>query len=132
MKTIWKYVITFGVACVICVLALWARGLFGGVQGVAEIMRCLSDGFFISGFAVGGYGLLVVCSNGGAFDILAYGMICFFGLFRKDVRNRKAKTFYEYRKAKSEKRHSFAYLLIVGLAFILIAVLFVVLFYVYS
>ncbi len=131
MKTVWKYLITFAVAAVICVLALWARGLFSAA-GTAEIMRCLSDGFFIAGFAVGGYGLLVVCSNGGAFDILAYGMICFFSLFRKDVKNRKAKTFYEYRKAKSEKRHSFAYLLIVGLAFVLIAVLFVVLFYVYS
>lgn len=131
MKTVCKYLITFAVASVICVLALWARGLFSASSAV-EIMRCLSDGFFIAGFLVGGYGLLVVCSNGGAFDILAYGLICFFNLFRKNVSDRKAKTFYEYRKAKSEKRHSFLYLLVVGLAFILAAVLFVVLFYVYS
>ncbi|MDE5831141.1 MAG: DUF3899 domain-containing protein [Clostridia bacterium] len=51
-----------------------------------------------------------------------------FDLFRKDAKNKKYKDYYEYREAKKEKKRSMAFLLIVGLAFIVMAVIFLIIY----
>lgn len=127
MKKGLPYIITFAVASVLSVLVFWVRGLFTATE-VQQIYRYLSDGFFISGIIISGYGLLVICSNGGTFDILGYAFVCFIGLFQRDVTKRKSRTFYQYRLAKSEKKRSFAYLLLVGIFFLVLAVVFVILY----
>ena len=88
-------------------------------------MHILTDATFVSGIVMFGIGLLVVASNGGAFEMFVYGMRRFISLFQKDVNKIKFKTFYDYHVYKSnEPKQSFAYLLIVGGAFIALSGLF--------
>ena len=85
--------------------------------------------FFASGVIIACVGLLVVATEGGAFDMLAYAVVLIFDGLRKDVTKRKYKDFYEYKQAKKEKKRSFAYLLIVGLIFIVISLVFLIPYY---
>lgn len=134
-----KYLITVGVLAVIAVLVAWARGAFGPISQteLAELkitelqcrMRQWSDAFFVSGVLGLGFGLIIVASNGGAFDMIAYGFRALFSVFKKDPVDRKYATFYDYRKAREKKKRSFWYLVIVGGAFVLVSVAFTLAFY---
>lgn len=115
-----------GVAIVvisICAKQIWAQ------PSTVEVMRILSDSCFLSGILLAGLGLLIVASNGGAFDMLAYAVRVFFLRFKRDINKRKYKDFYEYREEKKGEKRSMAFLLIVGLVFIALAILFLVLYY---
>ena len=114
-----KYVITFAVLAVFTVLVAWVRGAFISASQ-KELLGKLSDAFFVPGILAVCFGLLIVASNGGTFDMLAYGVRTLFRLFRKDPKDRKYGGFYEYRKARQEKKRTFWYLVIVGGVFTLI------------
>ena len=127
MKTIWKTLITAGVASVIAFLVMVARNIFN-VTAIHEIMKALCDGFFVSGILFVCFGLLVVASNGGTFDMIKYGVSSLFALFMKDLTKRKYRTFYDYRKAMQENQRSFGYLVVVGVVFVAISVVFLLLY----
>lgn len=127
-KKILPYLITavLGIAItviIICVNHIWER------ESAQGVMQILSDAFLIPGVIIGGVGLLVFASNGGAYDMLGYAMLMFFNLFRRDVNKRKYKDFYEYRQSKKDRKHGFAFMLIVGVVFIAVAVVFLILYY---
>ena len=92
-------------------------------------MHILCDAFFVPGVVILGFGLLVIASNGGTFDMLVFGTKKFINLFRKDVSKRMHETFYDYRTAKSENKGEFLYLIIIGLIFIVISMIFLALYY---
>ena len=92
-------------------------------------MHILCDSFFVPGVVLLGFGLLVVASNGGTFDMLIYGTKKFFNMFRKNPSARLQETFYDYRTAKSENKMSFLHLIVVGLVFIAISIIFLLLWY---
>ena len=108
---------------VICVKQIW------NAENAKVVMQVLSDGCFVPGVLLAGVGLIIFASNGGAFDMLAYAVIRFFDLFRRDVRNKKYKDYYEYREAKKEKKRSMGFMLIVGAIFIALAVIFLIVYY---
>lgn len=93
------------------------------------VMQILSDACFVPGVLLAGVGLIIFASNGGAFDMLAYAVIRFFDLFKRDVRNKKYKDFYEYREAKKDKKRGMAFMLIVGAVFIVLASIFLIVYY---
>ena len=103
---------------IICTKKIW------NVKETFEVMRILSDACFVPGVVLAGFGIIIFASNGGAFDMLAYSVLRIFDLFKKDARNSKYKDFYEYHEAKKGRKRSNAYLLIVGIAFIFLAVIF--------
>lgn len=76
-----------------------------------------------------GVGLIVVASRGGAFDMLGYAIRMMINVFKRDVKDRKYKDFYEYRQAKKEKKRSIAYLLVVGCVMVIIAAFFLIAYY---
>lgn len=123
VKNIWwlKYLITFGVLAVFTVLVGWVQGGFVE-KNVNLLLAHWGDAFGIPGALAICFGLLIVATNGGTFDMLAYGMRRFFGLFRKNPIDRKYDNFYEYRKSRREKNRSFWYLIIVGGVYLLIGV----------
>ncbi len=108
---------------IICTKTIW------NAQGAKEIMQILSDAFFVPGVLLAGVGLIIFASNGGAFDMLSYAVIRIFDLFRKDAKNKKYKDYYEYREAKKEKKRNMGFLLIVGIVFIVLAVIFLIIYY---
>lgn len=128
MKKALPYLITTAVGGIITIAIVFSKGIVSQTD-VTVVMQILSDAFFVPGIILSGVGLLVFASNGGVFDMLAYATIMFFSLFKKNPRNRKYKDFYEYRQAKKEKKRGFAFMLIVGLAFIAVSVIFVICYY---
>lgn len=54
-----------------------------------------------------------------------------FWLFKKNPADRKYKDFYEYREAMKEKKRSYGYMVIVGLAYIAVSLIFLALYYNY-
>lgn len=108
---------------IICVNKIWDQ------SNTKSVMQVLSDAAFVPGVILAGFGLIVFASNGGVFDMLSYGFIRFFDLFKKDCRNNKYKDYYEYSQSKKDRKRGMAFLLIVGLAFIMLSVVFFIVYY---
>ena len=111
-----------------------SRGVYGPKQGVPRILDMLDvhqikASFFVPGVIIACFGALVLVSNGGAFDIFAYGAHIFFSLFKRDVTARKYRTFYDYRQSRAEKKRSVAFMLVVGLAMVAVAAVFLIAYY---
>ena len=123
VKSKWwpKYLITAGVLAVFVVLVAWARGAFTETDP-KELLVKWCDAFSVPGILALCFGLLIVASNGGTFDMLAYGFKSIFRLLKKDPVDRKYGGFYEYRKARQQQKRSFWYLFIVGAVYMLVAV----------
>lgn len=129
MKKVLQYLMSI-LICVVVVLAIMGiKGSF--VKSGKGLVYDLCDAFAVSGMVMLGSGLLVFVTNGGTFDMLAFGIRKLFDLFKKDLTKVKYRTFYDYRKSQQEKKRSFWYLIIVGGGFLLVSVIFLVVYYKY-
>ena len=128
MKKALPYVITSAIGLGVTLIIILAKGIYSQTETTA-VMQILCDAFFVPGIILAGVGLIVWASNGGAFDMLGYGVRLFFDMFRKDVTKRKYKDFYEYRQAKKQSGRKVGFMLIVGLVFIAISCIFLILYY---
>lgn len=128
LKKALPYIISAVIGIVIFIVIICAKGIWK-YDEEREVLRILSDAFFVPGVCLAGMGLLIFASNGGAFDMLSYAVIRFFDLFKRDVRNKKYKDFYEYREAKKDKKRGMAFMLIVGLVFIALAAIMLIAYY---
>ena len=124
MKTIYKYLITGGIGLLIAFAVAVSKNIFFANE-LVDVIEILIDSFFVPGILLFCFGLLVLATNGGTFDMLTYGMARFISLFRKDHNDVKFKTFHEYTLAKHEENRPFGYLVIVGLIFIIISIIFI-------
>lgn len=123
-KTILEYSISVGVCLILAFLICVIGGIFSYTEKF-RIYGLLCDGFFISGIFAFSVGILIFVHNNGIFDMLIYGMMRFISLFKKNPKQNKYETFYDYSVAKAERpKAEYAFLLIVGGAFILISLLF--------
>jgi hypothetical protein len=130
MKKRIQYLITFGVGLAFVIIIILSKSIFK-VDDLKTVYQILTDAFFSVGVLIFGFGLLVFASNGGTFDMLNYGIRKLVDLFRKDLYKVKDKTFYDYRVSKQEKKSEFLYLIVFGLFFIIISLLFLWLYYQY-
>lgn len=129
MKRVWKYVTAAGIGGIIFLVAAISRGAFGFAE-TKEVVRVLSDSAFLSGVLLTGAGLLLFCADGGLFDMFAYGAVLLVCTFKRNVRDRKYRDFYEYREAKKENRKGgFGFLLLTGIFFLALATIFLALYY---
>lgn len=128
LKKALPYIISAAVGTLIFIIIILAKKIWTADE-THVVMQILSDASLVPGILLAGVGLIIFASNGGAFDMLAYAVIRFFDLFRRDVKNKKYKDFYEYREAKKDKKRGMAFMLIVGAVFILIAVIFLIVYY---
>lgn len=122
------YVVSAVVGMVVFTIIVCTKKIWNYDDG-KQVLRILSDAFFVPGVILAGVGLLIFASNGGAFDMLSYAFIRFCDLFRRDVRNKKYKDFYEYREAKKDKKRGMAFMLIVGVIFIALAGIMLIAYY---
>lgn len=111
------FTVLFGV--IVTFLLLWSKGIFSPVE-TKMLLQYWIDSLFVSGVIILCAGLIIVVSDGGAFDFLVYGVYRFFSIFRSKPNDVKYKTYYDYSVARAEKeKHSFLYLVIVGSIFII-------------
>jgi hypothetical protein len=130
MKTLKRILITLVIGLVFVFMVAASKEVFKETEAKV-IFHILSDSFFAVGVVITGFGLLVVASNGGAFDMLSYGVSTFFSFFRRS-KARKYADFYEYRVAKEKNKHNFGFLLIAGSIIIVIALIMYVFYNKYS
>lgn len=127
MKKALKYLITAAVGLAIATIVIFTKDIFGQTNA-HDVMHILCDAFFVSGVCLSCAGLIVFASNGGAFDMLVYGVQILFymfaDIFSGGTIKRKHKDFYEYKKSKEGRKHSMSFILIVGLIFIAISLIF--------
>lgn len=127
MKKKLSYIITTVFCAVIAVLLLWSRGTFTQTN-VQTVYKDLCDALFVPGIIVLGLGVLVFASNGGAFRMLAFSMIKLVDLFRRDLTKVKYRTFYDYKEATKDNKNDFWFMIIVGAAFVVASVVFLILY----
>lgn len=122
-RKVLEYSITTAICSALAFLLAVLFGLFK-YQEAFRIYAAICDGLFISGVLCLSVGGLIFVHNNGFFDILFYGMFRFVTLFMKK-RKHNYETFYDYRVARAEKpKAEFLYLLVVGLAFVLVSLIF--------
>lgn len=120
------YLILIGIALLVTVLVAVSEGLFSSLT-LLEVLRSLSDGFFLGAATVGGIGLLQWCRNEGAFDGISYSVSSFLHYTFGKSRERK-ENYAEYVERKHAKAKSIKEFLIVGLGFLLVAIALIVAF----
>lgn len=128
MKKLSSYIIPLIVSFALCFLILIVKDIFNQ-DTTKEIMHILADAFFVPGVVMICTGLLVFTSNEGTFDMLAYGVTKLIDLFRSDATRNKHKSFYDYSVAKHEEKSRFGHLLIIGLAFLGLSIIFTLVYY---
>ena len=120
MKNSKKFWISLCICSVCTFLTAWLMGVFGQTDA-ESVFRILSDSFLVVGMVAICIALHLFASNEGTFDMIAYGLQTFWGVFRKDM-SRKYDTFYDYRVARQEKKAPFLFLLACGGIFLLVSV----------
>ena len=126
MKTkLLQYGITTLVVSLCSLLIMFTQGLFKATDS-QTIMKILTDAFFAPGIIAVCFGLLIVASNGGTFYIFSYGISSFMNLFKKDRSKMRYKTYYDYKEAMKDQQKPYGFILIVGLAFIAISMIFMI------
>jgi len=131
MKKALPYLITAAIGAAFAILIMFAKHIHTlppTAENAREIMHILCDSFFVPGVILAGVGLIIFASNGGVFDMLAFATIKFFDLFKKDAKG-KYKDYYDYREAKKDRKTKMSFMLIVGLAYIAVSVIFLIVYY---
>lgn len=124
-----KYFISIAVGAGMVFLVLYLHGYSGAVSGV-EKYRILCDAFTIPGVVLMLLAALVLISNQGFFDGIAYAL----GRFLKALvpfGNRTDEKYYDYkqRKDKQGRLHGYSFIFITGSLFFCVALIFMYLFY---
>ena len=128
-KTLLYYVITLVVGLVISIPLAYYRGL-GTAENTAYACRYLSDGLFVAGVLLTGFGMMVWISTTGFFDMFSYAGHSLLVLFSSLRSPKEHESFYDYKMKKEEKRgQAKPYILIVGIGFILAALVCLFLYY---
>ena len=124
-KTLKKYLITSVLALLLTFLIALARGVFEK-ENTVDVLHVLIDATFVVSVLFTGFGLLIFSANEGTFDMIAYGMTSFIALFKKDRESYlKYKTYVDYKEAKADNKHSFAHIVLVGLAVFVACLIFI-------
>lgn len=123
-----RYAITVLIGVVMAVCVSFIKSLYW-LNDTVEIVKVLSDCFSLPGLVLVLFALLVVCSNGGTFDMLTFGVKKVVLLLKRNLSERDRESFYEYRKRRQENKRSFAYIMIVGAVYLAIGIIFIAIYY---
>ena len=124
---IWAYGTYFAVSMIIFIVAASVWNLFSQTE-LLQIIRILADAFFLHGVMFVGVALIGWIGSKGTFDIFSFSMRNLFSMFKKESYYKNA-SFYEYRREKDENRKPFNLpMMVVGLAFLALGILFTVVF----
>ena len=123
----------YGIACAVAGLMAWLVTRTYGLseaQNVAERYRILCDAFTIPGIVFVMVGALIRIMDRGLLDGLTYAMRSLYRVFLP-MAAKKDESFYDYvqRRRESRKGRHTAFVLHVGILFMIPALVFMVLFY---
>ena len=123
-----KYLVCFGIASIITVLVFWIKGFF--TDSLAVNIQILSDGFTVSGMLLLMFAGMIFISNEGALVGVGYvlrnAFLAFIPMGRAKQERYKD---YRDRKLSEIKKSSDHCILVTGLIFFLIGIIFTVIWY---
>ena len=125
-KSTVENLITLALGAVIGFVIACLQGLFQA-EAASDVMRILSDGYFVSGgLLLAGAGLRWA-ANGGTFDGLGYTFKSAFGRMTRDYENQKV-SFAQYREEREKKNKSAVPMLISGLVYFALSLVFLMIY----
>ena len=117
LRTVLAFLFGVIIALGVCVL----KDVFSMGEPV-RILRTLCDAFFLPAVLLLGGGLMVMVSNNGIFDTLAYASRNVFNLLLPGPgRGRNPESFVDYRRRKHQRQGSYGFLLLAGGLHLLLA-----------
>ncbi len=123
-----NYAICFGVEVLIAFLVIWSRGFF--TQSAAVNIQILADAFFVAGILMTLFaGMLYVSGEGALIGIgfvLRNAVLTFIPMGRA---RQERYADYRARKIKEAKKHNDRCILVTGLIFLFIGIVFTVIWY---
>ena len=127
-ETLRNYAICVGIEAVIAFLVIWSKGFFA--HSAAVNIQILSDAFFVAGILMTLYAAMVYISDEGGIIgigfVLRNAVLAFIPMGR--ARHEKYAD-YRARKMSQSKKHNNSYVLVTGLAFLFIGIVFTVIWY---
>lgn len=124
-----KYAVCFGVEALIAFFVIWSKGFF--TQSVSVNIQILSDAFFVSGVLMTLWAGMMYVSGEGALIGVGYALrnavLAFVPMGR--VRHERYADYRE-RKLKNAKKQGNSCMLVTGLFFLVIGIIFTVIWYV--
>lgn len=126
--TLRNYAICVGIESIIAFLVIWAKGFF--TQSTAVNIQILSDAFFVSGILMTLFaGMLYISGEGALIGIgfVLRNVVLTFIPMGRARQERYAD--YRARKLDKAKKHDNSYILVTGLIFLFIGVIFTVIWY---
>jgi len=130
-KFVIKILISLLVTGVLFFLFAWGMGVFKQ-DSTSESLKILSNSAFVIGALMTAVGLLVVMSGQGAYDSISYSVQKALSILPY-VNKSMPKTLYDYKKEKQEKQATnkgsgVGFVLIVGIIWIAVAVVFMLIY----
>lgn len=124
-----KYIVTAMVGLALAMAVMGIQGGYGATDQVV-LLRALCDACFVAGIMLVCVGLLIFVAGDGMFDMLSYGVRKLLRLvLPQEKQDQFPKTFFDYREMKhGGGKAPFGYLLLVGLAYILLAAILLVMY----
>ena len=124
-----SYSVCFVIAAGVCLWVILAKGVFS-MTNKRTIFATLSDGFFVPGVLLLGFGIMFKIAAGGFLDGVSFGLRRAFLSLIPGGRLKKEENYGEYkeRKAKARKKAKGWSPVITGLVFTLVAVVFLILY----
>ena len=121
-----KYLVVSVIGLVAAFLICVLKGIFRETDA-ATIVRIVSDAFTLIGILWICFGALTVLNKAGAFDGLGYSFQSMLRVWRnKTKEDGKPNSYYDYKKAADAKRKRAWHLIIVGAAFLVVAIVLVI------
>ena len=120
-ETLKKFLIESAVGVVVSVLLSFLLGLFDA-QGTADVLRILSDAFFVSAAMFLVTGGITFTVNGGVMDGLGFAAKTGIARVKRDFETSKI-SFAEYREERERKAKSPAASLLAGALLLVIALI---------
>lgn len=123
-----NYGICFGIEALIAFLVIWSKGFF--TQSTAVNIQILSDAFFVAGILMTLFaGMMYVSGEGALLGIgfvLRNVVLAFIPMGRA---KHEVYADYRARKLKEAKKHNNSYILVTGLVFLFIGIIFTAIWY---
>ena len=123
-----KYAVTIGIGAGLSFLCLWLND-YSQVTELVEKYRLLTDAFSIPGIIFIMVGCLVFVSTDGFFDMITFGLSKAKSMLIP-FSKKSDETYYDYKQRKAKNRLTgYSFLFFTGLAFLLVAIVFLILFF---
>ena len=124
-----KYLICFCIASLITFIVFWSKGFFA--HSLAVNIQVIADGFFVSGALMTLFAGMMYVSGEGALLGIGFVLKCVVQAFVPMGRkNHEFYAQYRERKLAEAKKRGFGHILVTGLFFLSIGIIFTLIWYV--